>query len=122
MSGTYLKMDLASSDTVHFMAEKSVHVFLFVVLAILLWNAIPNVRRKFTSILLIGFAVGSCSELLQQFFPGRDPELRDVGIDVAATATGAIISWFLFRSKRESTRQMISAISGKENGGLRCSE
>jgi VanZ family protein len=103
ISSAYLKTDFVSSGMVHFLAEKSVHVFLCIVLAILLWNSIPVARRKFTSILFVGCCVGLCSELLQRLFPGRDPALRDAGIDVAATIAGALISWFLFRSKREAT-------------------
>jgi VanZ family protein len=99
----YLRADVASSTLVHFLAEKGVHVFLFVVLAILLWNAIQGAHYKFTSILLVGTVVGSCSELLQRLFPERDPSLRDVGINVAATALGALISSFLFKWKRRET-------------------
>ncbi len=112
ISSTYLKTDVTSSDVVHFLAEKSVHVFLFMVLAILLGKAIRSARCKFATILLIGSAVGSCSELLQQLFPGRDPTLRDVAINVAATAIGALICWFLFRSKRGAREDVSSTIPG----------
>jgi VanZ family protein len=101
VSNAYLKADVAASDLVHFLAEKSVHVVLFFVLAILLWKAIPDRRLKVTSILLIGFAVGSSSELLQRLFPGRDPSLRDIAIDVGASATGCLVCWLLLNSRPE---------------------
>ena len=80
-------------DWLHFLAAKSVHVTLFTVFAILLWNALPVLRWKFTLVVLIGLVTGTCSELLQRLFPNRDPAVRDVLINLAATLLGATIMW-----------------------------
>lgn len=74
----------------HFVAEKSVHVTLFFVLALLLWRAIPSISHKVWLVLFCGALIGSMSEILQGFFPKRDPALRDVCINTAATAIGLI--------------------------------
>lgn len=81
----------SSYDLVHLLAGKGLHVTLFAVLAILLWQALPNTQRKVVTILLWGAIVGSCSEFLQRYFPGRDPAVRDVLINVAGTALGIAI-------------------------------
>jgi VanZ family protein len=81
---------------VHLLADKGVHVSLFAIFAVLLWNALPNSPHKLGYVILAGTVVGCCSEFLQQFFPERDPALRDVCINAAATALGALMSlrWF----------------------------
>src|SRR3954471_896858 len=57
---------------VHFVADKSVHVSLFAIFAVLLWNALPDISRKLGYVILAGTVVGCGSEFLQRFFPGRD--------------------------------------------------
>lgn len=104
MLARYFQSEIASSNSVHFLAEKGFHVFLFVVLAVLLWNAIPSAHRNPIFILFIGSVVGSCSEWLQRFQPRRDASLRDVCINVAATAFGVVMSLLLFRPKRLNQR------------------
>jgi VanZ family protein len=84
----HLRPDSPSYGLLHYLAHKSVHLTLFFVLAILLWKALSNPRRKIVVILLIGAIVGSCSEFLQRFFPGRDPAILDVLINIGATALG----------------------------------
>jgi VanZ family protein len=87
-----------SYHPVHFIADKSVHVSLFAIFAVLLWNALPDISRKLSYVILAGTVVGCGSEFLQRFFPGRDPAFRDVCINAAATALGAVMSLWLFRS------------------------
>lgn len=84
-------------DWLHFLAAKSVHLTLFTVFAILLWNALPALRWKFALIISIGLATGICSELLQRLFPDRDPAVRDVLINLGATILGATIMWLRTR-------------------------
>ena len=86
-----------SYDWIHFLAAKSVHVTLFCVLAILLWRALPTVRPKVLIILMSGAIVGSCSEFLQSFFPGRDPAVRDVLINIGGTAAGIALCGVMSR-------------------------
>jgi VanZ family protein len=81
----------------HFLAHKTIHISLFSVLGILFWKVLPNVRRKIAIILLLGAVVGSCSELLQAFFPERDPAISDVLINIGGTALGITISMGLVR-------------------------
>ncbi|MGA8025940.1 MAG: VanZ family protein [Bryobacteraceae bacterium] len=95
---------LQSSDSsygiIHLLADKGVHVVLFLVLATLLWNMLSSARWKTPAILLIGAFVGSCSEFLQRFFPGRDPAIRDVLINIAGTAVGIAVSLGVTRKGR----------------------
>ena len=72
----------------HLLADKGVHVTLFLVLAVLLWNFFPNASWKVVVIIFCGALVGSASEFLQRFFPGRDPAIRDVLINIGGTAIG----------------------------------
>jgi VanZ family protein len=75
----------------HFFADKGFHVFLFLVLAILLWKAIPDAQWKIAAILLLGLLIGSCSEFLQSYFPDRDPAFQDVLINLGGTVAGAVL-------------------------------
>ena len=79
---------------VHLLADKGFHVTLFLVLAVLLWKALPPGSWKVAGILILGAIMGSASEFLQSFFPGRDPAIRDVLINIAGTAIGAtLVAW-----------------------------
>jgi VanZ family protein len=88
--------DSNSFGVVHLVADKGLHVTLFAVLGILLFQAITNPRRKVVQILLFGLVVGCCSEYLQSFFPDRDPAIRDVVINLAGTGVGVLVSRILW--------------------------
>ncbi len=94
----------ASYDWMHFLADKGLHVTMFFILAVLLWKAIPAGSGKVMGILLAGLVIGSCSEFLQLFFPGRDPAIRDVFINLGGTALGLLLSTILFESARAVRR------------------
>ena len=83
-----LQRQSASYGIIHLIADKGFHVTLFCVLAVLLWQAFRHSEKKIWLILLSGAAVGSCSEFLQRFFPGRDPAIRDVLINIGGTLVG----------------------------------
>ena len=85
-----LQPGTSSYNVAHLLADKGVHIGLFAVFAVLLWGALASANRKIAWILLIGAFIGSCSELLQNFFPGRDPAIRDVFINIGGTALGVI--------------------------------
>jgi VanZ family protein len=87
----------APFNSVRILVEKGFHVFLFVVFAVLLCKAISIRHRNPIFVFFIGSIVGSCSEWFQRFQPGRDPSLRDVCINVAATAFGVVLSTSLFK-------------------------
>jgi len=99
-----LHPDESSYGLIHLLADKSVHVGMFLVLALLLWRILPDAQWKIARILLCGAVVGSASEFLQRFFPGRDPAVRDVLINVAGTAVGVAVSlaWIRYRSRAEA--------------------
>jgi VanZ family protein len=101
---SHLRADESSYGLIHLLADKSVHVGLFLVLALLLWQALPSAEWKIARIILFGAAVGSASEFLQRFFPGRDPAVRDVLINVAGTAVGigCCLAWMKCRSRTEA--------------------
>jgi VanZ family protein len=100
----HLRPDDSSYGLIHLLADKGLHVSLFFVLALLLWKILPDAQWKIARILLFGAAVGSTSEFLQSFFPGRDPALRDVLINVAGTAfgVGVSVAWIKHRSRTEA--------------------
>ena len=78
-------------DWLHFLAEKSLHLTLFFVLGVLLWQVFTGPRRRrLAQVILLGLIVGSASELLQAAFPDRDPAIRDVLINVVGAFLGAV--------------------------------
>ncbi len=81
-----------SDGLLHLLADKGLHVTMFLVLGILLWQVFSKPRWRIPRILLAGAAVGSCSEFLQRFFPGRDPAISDVLINIGGTAVGIAIA------------------------------
>jgi VanZ family protein len=84
----------------HFVAQKGLHVGLFSILAVLLWHALGSVPSKSVNVLALGLVIGSASEFLQGFFPGRDPAIRDVMLNLAGTALGLVMTLALTRSRR----------------------
>jgi VanZ family protein len=99
-----LLRDDSSYGLIHLLADKSVHVALFLVLALLLWRILPSAPWKTVAILVAGALVGSASEFLQRFFPGRDPALRDVLINICGTGIGAAVcvTWVKYKSRSDA--------------------
>ena len=93
--GSTVAKHFTSADTydrLHFAAEKSVHLTLFFVFGVLLWHVFSAPRRRrLATVVLAGLVVGTASETLQRFFPGRDPAIRDVFINVTGTFLGAAV-------------------------------
>lgn len=79
----------------HLLAEKGVHFTLFFTLGVILYYSLMAPRReKVLWVLLLCLLVGSASEGLQSFFPGRDPSLADVPLNGASGLLGAaLLSW-----------------------------
>lgn len=95
LSGIFMSRvprDSTSFGAIHLIADKGLHVTLFTILAVLLYQAMVNPPHKIVRILSFGFVVGCCSEYLQSLFPDRDPAIRDVFINLAGTALGVLIS------------------------------
>lgn len=89
----------------HLAAEKSVHLVLFCILGMLLWRTVPNRAGKIWLILVGGAIVGICSELLQSYFPRRDPMIKDVILNVAGTAMGILAGSAISRLQHCSWRR-----------------
>ncbi len=87
---SHLSMDSSPYGILHFLADKGFHVTLFCILAILLWRMLVHSENRVWVILIAGAITGSCSELLQDLFPDRDPAIRDVLINVGGTALGIV--------------------------------
>jgi glycopeptide antibiotics resistance protein len=101
----YDTYDLYHRYHVHFLAEKDLHLTMFVVLGFLLWRVFPEIRGKAAAVLILGALISCCSELLQSLFPGRDPALRDVLINAAGMALGTGLSWIRSRGDRNNRQQ-----------------
>lgn len=78
---------------------KSAHIFLFGVLAALLWRATGS---NVLTLLLVLF-YGVLDEWHQSFVPGRTPRLTDVGFDVAGALIALVICWALWGRFRPKT-------------------
>ena len=76
-------------NAVDFVVRKSGHMFVFGVLAVLLWRAIDRVgpRARFAGSWALAASYAATDEFHQSFTAGRHPSAEDVGID----ATGALI-------------------------------
>ena len=85
-------MEPENRSLIHFVAEKNVHLFLFTTLGALLYWIFGSMERRTSLVLGLGSAIGIGSDLLQMFFPKRDPSLRDVLINVTGVACGVGLS------------------------------
>ena len=110
------KHDMYHQYHIHFLAEKNVHVMMFVVLAMLLWRMLPDTPGKVGIVFLSGVFIGCCSEVAQCFFPGRDPAVRDVLLNMAGTGIGTVISFsrlgYNWKLGKRSTCLTINASPG----------
>ena len=80
-------------ELTHFLAEKGLHLTLFCVFGILMWQVFTLPRwPRIGAVLVAGLIVGTSSELLQTLFPGRDPAIRDVLVNGFGALLGAAIS------------------------------
>lgn len=77
--------------TPYLLADKGFHVSLFCIFALLLSRTIRTFAGRPWKVVLAGAVLGSCSEYLQSFFPGRDPAVRDVFINIAGTTLGVFL-------------------------------
>lgn len=90
---------------VHFMAEKNVHLTMFTIFAVLFYRLLGNTRSKAALVLVFGCCVGIVSEILQGFFPGRDPTVRDAAINLSGTCLGVLICLIADRFRRRFATQ-----------------
>jgi VanZ family protein len=112
-----LSPESKSLGAIHLAADKGLHLTLFAVLAVLLYQAMVNPRHKVVRILSFGLLVGCCSEYLQSLFPDRDPAIRDVFINLAGTELGILIRILSGRrmasGKQEAREYIFSGSDGQ---------
>ena len=99
-------------ETLSFFERKCAHMFLYFVLALLVYGA---VRLGWTAVRTAG-SLGICAmlaaldELHQTMVPGRSGEVRDVLIDFAGAATGIFLvslATFLVDRRRSRKRELM---------------
>ena len=95
----------ASEEGLDFIVRKAGHMFVFGVLAVLIWRALtlgwrPSVPAMPLSWLLAA-AYAASDEFHQSFTAGRQPSPVDVGIDSlgALVALLALAAWLRYRSR-----------------------
>jgi VanZ family protein len=95
-----------SQEGLDFIVRKAGHMFVFGVLAVLIWRALtlgwrPSLPAMPLSWLLAA-AYAASDEFHQSFTAGRHPSPVDVGIDSlgALVALLAVAAWLRFRSRR----------------------
>lgn len=82
----------------HLLAEKSVHFTLFFTFGFLVAHLVHgNPWGRLVKIAVFGLVIGSCSEFLQSFFPGRDPALRDVILNLVSASLGGLATLVWWR-------------------------
>jgi VanZ family protein len=93
-------------DRLYFIAQKSLHLTLFFVLGVMLWQVfLVPAGRRLIFVVLAGLIVGASSEILQFYFPNHDPEITDVLINMVGTFLGA--GACVWRGQRESAQKRI---------------
>ena len=90
-------------DFMQFIIRKSAHMFLYIILAILIFSELSLYSIKkheiFTAVISISYAI--TDEIHQYFVPGRSCEIRDVLID----SIGVIIGIVIVRIARKLTNK-----------------
>ena len=91
----------AQADSVDFVVRKAGHMFVFGVLAVLLWRALMSaqVGRPIVWSWLLTAAYAGSDEFHQSFTSGRHPSPLDVGIDAvgALIALCVLVAWIRLR-------------------------
>ena len=87
--------ELKSGLEQDFLLRKLAHGFEFGVLAMLLIWALPMPRQRvwlrFLGAAILALEYAALDEIHQGFVPGREPSLRDVGIDAIGVAVGVLV-------------------------------
>lgn len=106
-------LKFAQADSLDFVVRKAGHMFVFGVLAVLLWRALTSSeigRAIFWSWLLTAAYAGS-DEFHQSFTSGRHPSPVDVGIDAAGAliALCVLVVWMRLRARGRAPASGYSA-------------
>jgi VanZ family protein len=82
----------------HLLAEKGVHFTLFFTFGFFVAHLVHGSPwGRLAKIAAFGLVIGSCSEFLQSFFPGRDPALRDVILNLVSASLGGVATLLWWR-------------------------
>lgn len=76
----------------NFILKKIGHVVVYAILALLLLRATKGSKRPALYAIAIAALYAASDEFHQSFVPGREATLRDVGIDVAASALALFLA------------------------------
>jgi VanZ family protein len=108
----------AQADALDFVVRKAGHMFVFGVLAVLLWRALLSARivRPIAWSWLLATAYAGSDELHQSFTQGRHPSPVDVGIDAAGALVALCVLAVWLRLWRSWDR---SADAGPPDGQSR---
>jgi glycopeptide antibiotics resistance protein len=91
---SYLNVTDRTYWTLHFYAEKALHLSLFTGVGVALSRAFKSSRSCAFWAIVVGAVVGCSSELFQRLFPTRDPAIRDVLINWAGVLIGVTTGRF----------------------------
>ncbi|MGQ8870930.1 VanZ family protein [Paenibacillus sp. TSA_86.1] len=82
-------------DFVEFVFRKTAHLFVYAVLAVLVYSSLRykrvRVRTCIVVALMIVAMIASIDEYIQQFSPNRTSSIRDVGVDLIGACCGIAI-------------------------------
>lgn len=82
-------------DFAEFIFRKSAHLFVYAVLAVLVYGGLRYRRASLVtsifSALAVVFIIASIDEYIQQFSPDRTSSIRDVGVDLLGGCCGIAI-------------------------------
>jgi VanZ family protein len=103
----------AQADSLDFLVRKAGHMFVFGVLAVLLWRALTSAQigRPVVWSWLLTAAYAGSDEFHQSFTAGRHPSPVDVGIDAVGglIALCILVAWIRLRAKSRSAASDYSA-------------
>ncbi|WP_405131600.1 VanZ family protein [Paenibacillus sp. FSL H8-0317] len=92
-------------DFAEFIFRKSAHLFVYAVLAMLVYGGLRYRRIRIMTCIVVALAVvliiASIDEYIQQFSPNRTSSIRDVGLDLLGGCCGiAVYAWLLSITRR----------------------
>ena len=106
-------LKFAQADSLDFVVRKAGHMFVFGVLAVLLWRALTSaeIGRAILWSWLLTAAYAGSDEFHQSFTSGRHPSPVDVGIDAvgALIALCVLVVWMRLRAKGRAAASGYSA-------------
>lgn len=101
--GFFHGMGLPYEWVTNFVIRKCAHFTEYMVLGILATHAFDIEGRRTFDVLLptavFLLLIPSIDETIQLFVPGRSGSPRDVAIDLAGVATGALLTWLFHRAR-----------------------